>query len=119
MPGMGTRCSPGMVPTARTSESKLARAGRATKAAASRTSASRLLIALLPLRALAHPRDAEVALQLAELVQIDRADQIDDGQLAPLGGEHQQADHVLAAHVGVDLRVLAVILDHHDALPAR
>src|SRR5437870_11052977 len=118
---MGTRCSPGIVSTARTSESKSARSGSATKPAAKRTSAMRLVIALLLLRVAVHPRDAEVSFEIGELLDVDGADQIDDGQLARLGAQDQQPGHLVAgAHVDVDLRVLAVAaLDLHQALPAR
>src|SRR5436190_20020871 len=120
-PGMGTRCSPGIVSTAWTSESKSARSGSAMKAAAKRMSAMRLVIVLVLLRIMPHPRDAEVTFQVGELLDVDRADQVDDGQLARLGAQDQEAGHLVAgAHVDVDLRVLAVAaLDLHQTLPAR
>src|SRR5438093_429151 len=85
------------------SPGKSARSGIATKAAAKRMSAMRLVIVLVLLRVMPHPRDAEVPLQVGELLDVDRADEVDDGQLARLGTQDQQAGHLVAgAHVDVD-----------------
>src|SRR5947209_14998796 len=116
MPGIHSRCMSGMRSTASTSESKSANAGAVTKRRARAAKAMRLLMIAVLGRSLGDP---EVAFEIAELVDVDLADEIGDGQLAPLGRENDDASDFVADHVGVDLRVFAVALDLHQALPVR
>src|SRR5438045_2833495 len=113
------RCS-----TARTTSLNPACSGSAAK----RTSAARrarllilpLLFLLVPLPPLADVRDAELPFQRRELVEIDRADDVDERQLARLGRDDQEAGDVLAAHIEKDVDVLFhAAADGHHRLPVR
>src|SRR5215475_6812579 len=92
IPGIQMRCSPRLDPTARTSESKSARAPAATNSSARN---SFLLM-------FGHLRNPEIAFQRRELLEIDRADEIDDGQLPRLRGDDYQTGDRVALRQRVD-----------------
>src|SRR6185295_20209693 len=57
--------------------------------------------------------DAELASELRQLIQIDRADNVDDGQFLRLGGNHHQAGDLPLVHLEEDVDVIAVLLAAH------
>src|SRR5258708_3274339 len=62
--------------------------------------------------------DAEVPFDGRQLVYVDVADEVHDGQLLRLGGDDEQAVWRVTAHVEVDLGVLPIAaLDLHNPLP--
>src|SRR4051812_38048771 len=107
--------------------SKFARAGVAPRAktlSATRSSRRRLvMMVVLPmLRVLAgrDVRDSELPFQAGQLFQIDRADDVYDGELFRFCGDDQKSGDGVAARVGVDVDVLARAAGNlHDLLPRR
>src|SRR5437588_541586 len=68
-----------------------------------------------------YARDAEVAFEPLELFDVNRADDVDDGQLLRLDGEYRHPLDLAPVGRHVDLRVLFVRverLDVNDARPA-
>src|SRR5581483_8212221 len=108
MPGVQTRCMPRVDSTMRTSELKSARALAATK----RSATISFLLMFVPLR------NSEAAFERCEFVEIDRADDVHDRQLARLGGDDHHRRERIAVRQRVDLAVVAHFAFHrHDALP--
>src|SRR5262245_5099392 len=66
-------------------------------------------------------RDAELAFELPDFVQIDRADDVDDRELGRVGGDDGQSDDLIPLKPGVNLDVVpAAFVDHTDDLiPSR
>ena len=65
-----------------------------------------------------HLRNSKLPFQRSQLVEVDRADDIDDCQLARLGRDDHQAGDAVAARLRVNLDVVArAALHGHDALP--
>src|SRR4051812_35979390 len=94
--------------------SKFARAGVAPRAktlSATRSSRRRLVMTfvlpMLRMRAGRNVRDSELPLQTGQLLQIDRADDVYDGELFRFCGNDQKSGDGVAARVGVDVDVFA------------
>src|SRR4051794_9491699 len=106
---------------------KSARAGVAPRAktlSAIRISRRRLVIVVvLPMprmRAGRDVRDSELPFQAGQLLQIDGADDVYDGELFRFCGDDQKSGDAVAARVGVDVDVFARAAgDLHDLLPRR
>src|SRR5687767_11011891 len=99
---------------ARATSAKPAWAGCATTARRRATVASRLVMCLLN-RDLWDP---ELSFEGGQAVDVDGAVDVDDGELARLGGDDDQAGDALAAHVGVDVHVLFLLAaDGDERLP--
>src|SRR6266576_7234172 len=109
--------------------SKLARAGVAPRAktltrATSRTRRRRLfMMRFLPVLFLVvavDVRDAELALQAGQLLDVDRADDVYDGELLWFCRDDQKSGDGIAAAVDVDVHVFLRAAGHlHDLLPRR
>src|SRR5436305_7101150 len=107
--------------------SKFARAGVAPRAktlSATRSSRRRLVMMLvlpmLRMHLAGNVRDAELPFQAGQLVEIDRADDVYDGELFRFRGNDQKPGDRVAARVGVDVDVFARAAGHlHDLFPRR
>src|SRR5258708_24984148 len=77
-----------------------------------------LLVLVLRPSLLCDAGDAEVPFDGRQLVYVDVANEVHDGQLLRLGGDDEQAVGGVTAHVEVDLGVLpSAALDLHNPLP--
>src|SRR5436190_13526846 len=114
-PGSQRRCIPWWRSIARATSPNPAYVGSAVarKSAAQRSR----LITVFPLREF---RDAELSGEIGEAVDVDRSDDVDDGELARLGGDDDESHDVVAAHVGIDVHVvLGLAADGDERLPRR
>src|SRR5437588_1263851 len=105
--------------------SKFARAGvapRVKRLSAIKRSRRRLfMMIVLPMLRMdfgGDVRDAELPFQAGQLLQIDRADDVYDGELFRFGGDDQKSGDAVTARLGVDVDVLFHFAgDLHDLLP--
>src|SRR3954452_5531495 len=105
--------------------SKFARAGVAPRAktlSVIRNSRRRLVMAvvlpMLRVRAGRNVRDSELPFQAGQLLQIDGADDVYDGELLRFCGDDQKSGDGVAARVLIDVDVAARAAgDLHDLLP--
>src|SRR5438132_2662105 len=112
MPGVQMRCIPRVELTTLTSALKSAWALTAANVKTN-AKATRLLM-------FRHPRNPELPLERSESVEIDRSDDVHDGQLPWLGGDDDQAGDRVASRECVDPHVLShPALHRDDALPFR
>src|SRR5947209_4669395 len=107
---VSTACTTSLNPACSGSAAKRTRARRAV-----RLFMAALLSLLLP--RLADVRDAELPFERRELVEVDVSDEVDERQLTRLGVDDQQARHVLAAHVDIDIDVLFQLAADGDHRP--
>src|SRR5437762_9484239 len=106
---MNVACICVRVSTARTTSLNPACSGSAAKSA--RATSARRLVMTIPL---ADVRDPELPFERDELVEIDRADDVDECQLARLGGDDEQPRDRVAARVQIDIDVLFDLAAHGD-----
>src|SRR2546421_8127050 len=109
--------------------SKFARAGVAPMVKMLTSAASRIrrrrsvIVVVLPMFVLAvagDVRDAELPFQAGQLLQIDGADDVYDGELSWFCGNDEKSGDGVPAGVGVDVDVLARAAGNfHDLLPRR
>src|SRR5690349_13370241 len=67
------------------------------------------------------PRHTELTFEGAQLLEIDRADDVDDRELARLGGQDDEAARLVAVHPHVDVHLLLIApaADADQPRPAR
>src|SRR4051794_9524922 len=107
--------------------SKFARAGIAPRAkmlSAIKNSRRRLfmtvVLPMLRMHLAGEVRDTELPFQAGQLLQIDGADDVYDGELFRFCGNDQKSGDGVAARFGVDVDVFARAAgDLHDLLPRR